>query len=355
MRSTWQRLLVHVPRLNGTARELPAASWAPRRAMAASPAAGARPLAYRDGEPVGWVSTPRAAALVRIDASKATPRHDVDVVILRHRARSAGRRSRPALIRAAVSTRPSRVPPRWKLRARGRNACATTSRTSAEPMFRRAGFRRSQTLRTCPRLDPRATMRCGARRAGMTRSLPARRCRGLAIAPTGSPRLFPSPWNAQRRRAQRQGESRLPRRRLPQIGAGQRPCDLAGRQPRRQSPQPSDPSHGRGSASRAGHATVRKTPRDRAPIVHPPPQTAVSAAARCTARVNNGRRNLASSPSPRDGHRAANPRIFAAVSPLRPLRLWFISALWSYSIQCDRNRTGVHSPSRFSSSTVPPW
>lgn len=104
-------------------------------------------LAYRDGEPVGWVAVAPRHEFTRIESSRATPRvDDVDVWIIpcvTVRKAGRGRGIAVALIRAAVAYAAGHGAA--TVEAYPRAGDARTGDDNAyfgtEPMFRRAGFR----------------------------------------------------------------------------------------------------------------------------------------------------------------------------------------------------------------------
>ncbi|MBI3099577.1 MAG: GNAT family N-acetyltransferase [Planctomycetes bacterium] len=124
-------------------------------------------LAYRDGEPVGWVAIAPRGELGRVDASKATPRVDgVDVwvipcITVRRAARGEG--IAVALIREAVSYAAGKGAPAVEAYPRaGRGRVHDDfAYFGTEPLFRRAGFRKIRgPIRGLPgNWTPRVTMR----------------------------------------------------------------------------------------------------------------------------------------------------------------------------------------------------
>lgn len=161
------------PRLNAKLeRELPGpgnGSDRRRRAMSAIAAKRRAPglLAYEGGEVVGWVAVAPRPELVRVDASKATPRVDgtpvwvIPCITVRRGAR--GRGVAQALIRAAVAYAGKHGAPSVEAypRAGGARVHDDFAFIGTEALFRKAGFRKVRdVIRPLPRgWTPRVTMR----------------------------------------------------------------------------------------------------------------------------------------------------------------------------------------------------
>lgn len=161
------------PRLNAKlTRELPGPggeSERRRRAMAALAAKRRAPglMAYRGSEPVGWVAVAPRPELVRIDASKATPRVDdvavwaIPCITVRRGARGQG--VAQALIKAAVDYAAKHGAPAVEAYPRAGDARVHDDYAfiGTEALFRKAGFRRIRgVMRGLPRgWTPRVTMR----------------------------------------------------------------------------------------------------------------------------------------------------------------------------------------------------
>ncbi len=161
------------PRLNTKlARELPgpgSESERRKRAMAALAAKRRAPglMAYMDGDPVGWVAIGPRPELVRIDASKATPRVDdvgvwaIPCITVRPKARGQG--IAVALIRAAVDHAAEHGAPAVEAypRAGDTRVHDDLAYIGTEALFRKAGFRKIRSVQAdLPRgWTPRVTMR----------------------------------------------------------------------------------------------------------------------------------------------------------------------------------------------------
>lgn len=161
------------PRLNRKlARELPgpgSESDRRKRAMAALAAKRRAPglMAYMDGEPVGWIAIAPRPELVRIDASKATPRADdvevwaIPCITVRRRARGQG--IAVALIQAAVEHAAKHGAPAVEAYPRAGDVRVHDDFAfiGTEALFRKAGFREVRgVLHGLPRgWTPRVTMR----------------------------------------------------------------------------------------------------------------------------------------------------------------------------------------------------
>ncbi len=178
LRSTWgSGCWCMYPRLNASlSRQLPGPGGAAeRRRRAMTELAGRRRapglLAYRGGEPVGWVAVAPRAEFVRIDQSRATPRvDDVEVwvipcVTVRRMARGEG--VALALIRAAVAYAAEQGAPAVEayVRAGEGRVHEDFAYHGTEPMFRKAGFRvvRAPLAGMPKRWAPRVTMRIPCR------------------------------------------------------------------------------------------------------------------------------------------------------------------------------------------------
>jgi GNAT superfamily N-acetyltransferase len=124
-------------------------------------------LAFEGDEPVGWIAIAPRTELVRVDASRATPRvDDVDVWVIpciTVRKTARGRGVALALIRAAVAYAAEHGAP--AVEAYPRAGDARTGDDNAyigtEPLFRRAGFRviRGTLENLASNRVPRVTMR----------------------------------------------------------------------------------------------------------------------------------------------------------------------------------------------------
>jgi GNAT superfamily N-acetyltransferase len=124
-------------------------------------------LAYRDGEPIGWVAVAPRPELARVDASKATPRVDdvpvwvIPCITVARRARGQG--VAVALIRAAVAYAAKHGAPAVEAypRADKKRVHDDFAFIGTDALFRRAGFRTVRgPLPGRPRSwTPRVTMR----------------------------------------------------------------------------------------------------------------------------------------------------------------------------------------------------
>jgi GNAT superfamily N-acetyltransferase len=129
-------------------------------------------LAYRDGDPVGFVSVgPRAAAYPRVDTSKTSPPVDdvpvwaVPCFYVHRKHRGLGVTT--ALLRAAIDYAGRQGAPAVEGYPRADNAPKVTAESAffgTEAMFRRAGYRKVRGVRKdLPRgWAPRVTMRARA-------------------------------------------------------------------------------------------------------------------------------------------------------------------------------------------------
>lgn len=174
LRGTWgsECWCLH-PRLNAKlTRELPGPggeSERRRRAMATLAAKRRAPglMAYLGSEPVGWVAVAPRPELVRIDASKATPRVDdvpvwaIPCITVLRRARGQG--VAQALIRAAVDYAAKHGAPAVEAYPRAGDVRVHDDFAfiGTEALFRKAGFSRIRgVMRALPRgWTPRVTMR----------------------------------------------------------------------------------------------------------------------------------------------------------------------------------------------------
>ncbi len=128
-------------------------------------------VAYRDGEPIGWISVGPRVDFSRIDGSRATPPVDdvpawvIPCITVRRGHR--GRGVAVAMIRAAVAYAGEHGAPAIEAypRASGTRVHDDFAFFGTEPMFRRAGFRRIRgVLPKLPRgWTPRVTMRARCR------------------------------------------------------------------------------------------------------------------------------------------------------------------------------------------------
>ncbi|HZP97167.1 MAG TPA: GNAT family N-acetyltransferase [Candidatus Limnocylindria bacterium] len=129
-------------------------------------------VAYKDGEPIGWISLGPRFDFARIDASRATPPVDdvavwvVPCITVRRGHRGSG--VAVAMIRAAVEYAAKRGAPAVEAypRAGAKRVHDDFAFFGTEAMFRKAGFRRVRGV--LPRLPrgwtPRVTMRATAAR-----------------------------------------------------------------------------------------------------------------------------------------------------------------------------------------------
>lgn len=167
------------PRLNDAeTRALPGTGAQSRRKRAAMTAlAAGHPapglLAFRDGDPVGWVAVAPRRELLRIARSRATPPVDdaevwvIPCVTVRKGMRGQG--IAIALLRAAVEYARAHGAPAVEAYPRAGNVRTGDDNAyfGAEPMFRRAGFRVVRApLANIPRnWTPRVAMRADCRPA----------------------------------------------------------------------------------------------------------------------------------------------------------------------------------------------
>lgn len=154
LRGTWGNgCWCMYPRLNAQAqRALPGPGGAAERRQRAMTALARKRrapglIAYRDGEPVGWIAVAPRAELLRIATSKATPPVDelevwaVPCITVRKAAR--GRGVAVALIRAAVEYAAGHGAPAVEAYPRAGNARVHDdfAYVGTEALFRKAGFR----------------------------------------------------------------------------------------------------------------------------------------------------------------------------------------------------------------------